>query len=214
LEERASKAKSDLNAIAGLMVEEVGPKLIGKLGDVDFRKNNKLAIDTINSSIATFAKQDSDTYVVKIPLIGSYVDVNDLWVVSGIVLFFLLYFLKASLEQEYRNVDYILNNKSHLAKLVKLNQVVSTLGQHPNHLVAIFRKSFQVIIWLIPTYLYAYLLITDLSTASVGYVLLPARTIFIQSAAEIVTVALVIWMNISSLVSHLRLQSLIEPIVL
>jgi hypothetical protein len=55
-------------------------------------------LERIKFKIDAFEKRDIEFYTISIPLLGSFIDVNDLWLVSGVVMLFLLYLLGASLE--------------------------------------------------------------------------------------------------------------------
>src|SRR3954463_7629279 len=154
-----------------------------------------------------FLEKDIETYIIKIPLLGSTVDINDLWLVSGVVMFFLLYFLKASMVQECLNIKYIIDHKPELGNLVVLNQVVTISAAHENPLL----KAFQRWIALSPTFLYLYLFYKDFDTRQVGYFLLDGWFFNDgQTLIEGVTIALVVYMNFGCLYHHLRIQRMIS----
>jgi len=133
---------------------------------------------------------------------------NDRWIVSGVMMFFLLYFLKASTQQEKRNVQYIQKRLPHLCELLELNQVLSILEARSNPLV----KCLYGIIWPMPTLLYAYLLYLDIDSRKVGYIFVGVPATEIQLSLEGIVVLLVVYMNVSCLRIHLELRKLIADI--
>lgn len=183
-------------------------KIRGDFSDSNFEELNKLVIDEVELKMKKFFEKDIETYIIKIPLLGSTVDINDLWLVSGVVMFFLLYFLKASLVQERLNIKYIIDNKPELGKLIVLNQVV-TVSAHTNPVV----KVFQLCVALAPTFLYLYLFYMDATTREIGYFLLDGWYFNDgQTWVEAATIALVVYMNFGCLYHYLRVQEMISAL--
>jgi hypothetical protein len=189
--------------------EALGLEVKGDFTDPDFLERNKLVMEEIELKIKKFLEKEIETYIIKIPLLGSTVDINDLWLVSGVVMFFLLYFLKASLIQEYLNISYIIENKPELGNMVVLNQVVTISASHANRLVTLFQR----LVALVPTFLYLYLFYTDFMTRNIEHFLLD-RWYFIQGniLVEAVTIALVVYMNFGCLLHHLQIQKMISAL--
>lgn len=198
--------------LAGKMAEKLDLRIVGKLGrDPDFKQKNDLTLKEIALKIKSFVKKDIETYTIPIPLLGSHVDINDLWLVSGVVMLFLLYFLRASQEQEHRNISYILTlpDRKELGRRVVLNQVLTALTLHSHRFV----RFVQFCIWLTPTFLYAWLLYLDSTTIDVGYILLPHNSsTLVEISAEFVVVLLVLYMNLRCFVSHRNVQGLIAQL--
>jgi hypothetical protein len=122
---------------------------------------------------------------------------------------FLLYFLRASQEQEYRNLLYIFDNRRDRGHRVVLNQVLSVLTLHSNPFV----RFLQACVWLTPTFLYAYLFYLDARTIEVGYILLEHNSsTIVQLWLEFVAVALMLYINLKCFVSHRGIQSLIAQL--
>lgn len=164
-------------------------------------------LERIKFKIDAFEKRDIEFYTISIPLLGSFIDVNDLWLVSGVVMLFLLYLLGASLEQEHPNIAYILENKKSYVNLIAMNQVLSvlTIG------VSRFVKAVEIFFWLTPTFLYLYLLYEDLTDFKVGLIYLPKYHTVIIAIVETTIVLLVAYLNVRCLRWHLRVRDLFSP---
>ena len=153
-----------------------------------------------------FTKKVTDLRLVNIPVAGSQIDVNDLWLVSGVAMFFLLYFLRASLEQEFRNIKYVLDNKKEFSELVVMTQVFTPVASGVG---GIF-KGLYLAIWMLPGLLYCYVLYFDLYTYKAAAIYLGQNQLIKELFFETITVVAVGYMNLKCLLSQIRLQELLR----
>lgn len=207
---RDCKAMSERLARTGYTItgtaKDLGFELTGTPGDENFVEANKYAISRLQFKIDAFEKKDIDLYTITIPLLGSFVDINDIWLISGVVMLFLLYLLRANLDQEYRNILYIFNNKQSYADLVGMTQVLSVMTLDSNLLTRIVHG----LVWMMPTILYVYLLALDLNSYKIGLIYLPTSLTIGAILPEVITVILVGIFNVLSLLSHLRVRELLR----
>ena len=70
----------------------------------DISKPIPILRDVLRERLLFFGKKELEIRQGTIPIISSAIDINDLWIVSGAVMAFLLYFLSRSYQQEIVNV--------------------------------------------------------------------------------------------------------------
>jgi hypothetical protein len=169
-------------------------------GELSRRHELQFTIDALH-------KKDVDNDTLTLPVLGSAIDINDLWIVSGGIMFFLLYFLRVSLEQEYRNIKYVLDKKPQFAALVSMNQVLA-----PHAITAgPLGKLFELLLGLAPTLLFVYLWYGDIRTFDIG-LLYVGREAYVESGIETALVALVAYTNIRCLINQAKIRGLIQKI--
>jgi hypothetical protein len=156
-----------------------------------------------------FANKDIDFDTVTVPLLGAAIDINDLWLISGLAMIFLLYFLRASLEQEHRNIRYVIDNKVEYVPVILMNQVLSVLSVRMHLAVRII----EFLVWMIPTFLYLWLLIIDYSTYSVGQIFLENTGLLWAIWPEVVAVTLVGYFNFRCFGSHSKIRDIVRPLI-
>ncbi len=103
---------------------DVEIELRGKYSDADFYSINETKIKELETRYTALSSRDAEDELISIPVLGSQINFNDLWLVSGVLMFCLLYALRASLEQEYRNAKFIVDHKPHYRDLLVMNQVL------------------------------------------------------------------------------------------
>lgn len=158
-------------------------------------------------TIEALIKRDIDNDTIALPLLGSVIDINDLWIVSGGLMFFLLYFLRASQKQEERNVGYIRNNMSAFDDLVAMNQVLS-----PHALdVGPVGKALEWIFGLLPSFLYVYLAALDWCSIDFSYLYIGKTKTYVEYGVEIILIILVVYNNVKCLMNQQNIRTLIEP---
>jgi hypothetical protein len=181
-------------------------ELRGEFGSGDFRSVNQTKMEEVKKRYEALISKDAEGAAIAIPVLGSQIDFNDLWLVSGVIMFFLLYMLYASIEQEYRNVRFIAEHKRSYLQLVVMNQVLSVLRAQNNPIAA----SAQKLVWLSPALLYIYLFWSDLHTYQVSVAFVGrARTIG-EYFFEGVTVLAVVYANVRCVMAQAKLQEVLR----
>ncbi|MBV8753112.1 MAG: hypothetical protein JO328_09645 [Hyphomicrobiales bacterium] len=183
--------------------------LAGKFGSAEFPDKNRFIIDQIKKRATLYANKVVDAFTITIPLFGASIDINDLWLISGLMMVFLLYLLRASLEQEYRNILYVKDHKKYFMDLIIMTQILSVLSFK---LSPRFRR-LEYVIWLTPTFLYVCLLYSDWSTLSAGEVLVGWYGQLYSTLPEFLVVVMVGYFNIRCFRSHEKIRDLIGPIL-
>jgi hypothetical protein len=171
--------------------------------DIDNWRRREFSLE-----IETMIKKDTDNDTITLPVLGSSIDINDLWIVSGGMMFFLLYFLRASQKQEERNIRYIQARKNdEFDDLVAMNQVLS-----PHSLdVGLFGKTLEWGFGLLPSFLYLYLAAVDLVTLDISFLYVGRTETFVENAIELLLVGAVVYNNIHCLVNQQNIRELIRP---
>lgn len=191
------------------MAADGGWNLDGELGTETFPKKNEFLISEIGKRATQYSIKVVDLYTITIPLLGSSIDINDLWLISGVVMMFLLYLLRASLEQERRNICYVRDRKSEFIDVVVMSQVLSVLSVKMNPVFRVIEGA----IWLTPTFLYIWLLCIDYSTIQAGQLLLEGYGLLFSVLPEFLAVVLVGYFNVRCLMSHFAIRNLIGPLL-
>jgi hypothetical protein len=186
--------------------ENVEIELTGKYGDPNFLTLNETKIKEIESRYNALIAKDATSDAISIPFFGSIVDYNDLWLVSGVIMIFLLSALYLSLEQERRNAKYIFDRKHSYWDLVVMNQVLWV--RRPR----LFAKILLSVVWLMPTFLYLYLFYSDLDTYDLSVITIGRSRSNLEYFLEGATVALVVYTNLICLLSLHRLRRLIAGV--
>jgi hypothetical protein len=157
--------------------------------------------------IEAMIKREADNDTITLPLLGSSIDINDLWIVSGGMMFFLLYFLRTSQKQEERNIRYIQARTNEFDDLVAMNQVLS-----PHSLdVGLLGKILEWGFGLLPSFLYLYLAYEDWSTIDVSTLYVGRTETFWEYAIELLLVGVVIYNNVRCLMNQQNIRNLIRP---
>lgn len=162
------------------------------------------------TDIENLQKRDLDNDTITIPILGSVIDINDLWIVSGVLMFFLLHFLRASLEQEYRNISFIIKHKPEFATLAVINQV---LVPHALN-IGSFGRILELCVGLLPSIVYSYLCYLDLNTTSASLIYVGQLRTYVEYALECALVLMVIYVNVRCLYVQTRIRDLIRPVAL
>jgi hypothetical protein len=180
-------------------------ELRGQYSSEDFPSLNETKIDEVKKRYETLISKESNA-VVAIPVLGSQIDFNDLWMVSGVIMFFLLYMLYASIEQEYRSVKFIAEHKKSYLDLVIMNQVMPLLRVHGNRVLYVV----QTIILLSPTWLYLYVFWSDWDTYEVSLAFVGRLRTIIEYFVEGTIVVAVIYVNIRCVRAQAKLQQVLH----
>lgn len=187
--------------------QEAQIDLNGEFGASNFGVLNATKIKEIETRYNALIAKEATSEAIAIPLLASEVDYNDLWLVSGVIMFCLLCALYASREQEFRNAKYIFNYKPQYADLVIMNQVLSWQSD-----VKPITKFIQALFWLLPTYLYLYLFYSDLETYSLSVIIVGRSRSIIEYFIEGMMVIAVICANILCLRSQYKLRNLFQKL--
>jgi hypothetical protein len=157
--------------------------------------------------VDTLIKRDTDNDTITLPLLGASIDINDLWIVSGGMMFFLLYFLRTSQNQEERNIRYILSNKREFMDLVAMNQVLSphAIG------LGLVGKSVEWCFGLLPSLLYVYLAYLDWDSIAVSFLYVGKSRTYVEYGFESLLILFVIYNNVMCLWNQNRIRNLIRP---
>lgn len=157
-------------------------------------------------NIENLIKKDIDNDTITLPLLGSSIDINDLWIVSGGLMFFLLYFLRVSQKQEERNIKYIHEEKREFGDLVAMNQVLSphAIGLSP------FGKSLEWLFGLLPSFLYFYLAYLDWQTIQISLLYTGEIHTYVAWGIELFLTVVVIYNNVRCLQNQNTIRSLIR----
>jgi hypothetical protein len=164
------------------------------------RREFKVKVDAL-------IKRDTDNDTITLPLLGAWIDINDLWIVSGGMMFFLLYFLRTSQNQEERNIRYILSNKREFMDLVAMNQVLSphAIG------LGLVGKSVEWCFGLLPSFLYVYLAYLDWDSIAVSFLYVGKCRTYVEYGLESLLILFVIYNNVMCLWNQDRIRNLIRP---
>lgn len=152
-------------------------------------------------------KRDMDNNTITLPVLGSSIDINDLWMASGGMMFFLLYFLRTSQKQEERNIKYIQARKKEFDDLVVMTQVLS-----PHSLeVGTLGKMVEWGFGLMPSFLYLYLAVQDWRSFDLSILYLGQTETFVEYAIELLLVGFVVYNNVQCLMNQQNIRKLIKP---
>lgn len=157
--------------------------------------------------IEAMIKREADNDTITLPLLGSSIDINDLWIVSGGMMFFLLYFLRTSQKQEERNIGYIQARTNEFDDLIAMNQVLSPHSLDVGPLGKMLEWGFG----LLPSFLYLYLAYEDWSTMDVSTLYVGRTETFWEYAIELLLVGVVIYNNVRCLMNQQNIRNLIRP---
>lgn len=185
--------------------EDAQIDLNGDFGAADFGSLNATKIKELETRYNALIAKDATSEAISIPLLSSFVDYNDLWLVSGIIMFCLLFALNASFGQELRNGKYIFERKPLYADLLIMNQLI-TLQSASRSAVRVL----QAIVWLLPTYLYLYLFYTDLDTYDLSVIMVGQSRSLLEYSLEGATVIGVVIANILCFRTQLVLRTLFD----
>jgi hypothetical protein len=202
-EGRAAQA-DDVIAFADTL--EIG--LTGPFGAPDFTELNKPAIDDTDERIKQMIAGDISNETITIPVLGSHIDVNDLWIVTGVGMLFLLYMLYASLRQEIRNIDFLKREKKEYLSLVLMNQVLTVPGAPQNCGVKFVERS----IWLGPSLIYLYVVYADMMYYNFSFIVVGRERLIIELFVELIALALVVYYNVLCLRAQIGLEEMIAEI--
>jgi hypothetical protein len=180
-------------------------ELKGNFGDENFQSLNGTKIKELETRFNALVVKDAEGETVTIPVLGSQIDFNDLWLVSGVVMVCLLYALFASLEQEYRNVKYVAENKPEFLDLVFMYQVSPALRLDAKPVITIA----QNLLWLTPTALYLYLFWSDVMTYSLSVAFAGSSRAIVEYFFEAATVVAVIYVDFRCMLSQSSLRKLL-----
>jgi hypothetical protein len=200
IEGRSARADDITKFAANAEVE-----LKGHFGDENFHSLNGTKIKELETRFNALVVKDAEGETITIPVLGSQIDFNDLWLVSGVVMFCLLYALYASLEQEYRNVKYVAENKPEFLDLVFMHQVSPALGLDAKPVTTMT----QNLLWLTPTGLYLYLFWSDVVTYPLSVAFVGSSRAIVEYFFEAVTVVAVIYVDFRCMLSRSNLRKLL-----
>ncbi|HUC61404.1 MAG TPA: hypothetical protein VMF53_05565 [Alphaproteobacteria bacterium] len=182
------------------------PALRGKIGDPSFKRDNYLKIAQAKSRLDEYIKRDLAEEIIPIPLVGSWINVNDLWMVGGAVMAFLLFLLKASLTQEYRNLHYIRSNLPAYMDLAIMSQDISALTLNVGRFYGVTRA----FIMFLPSMVYSWLVYWDFRTYQIPYMVVSTRETNFEYALESLMLLVVLWLNLTCYRSQSRLHNLVR----
>jgi hypothetical protein len=169
--------------------------------DVDLRRQEfELAVQALQ-------KKDLDNDTITLPVLGSAIDINDLWIASGAMMFFLLHFLRTSLEQEYRNIRYIINHKPQFATLAVMNQV---LAPHAINIGQLGR-AVEFCVVMLPSILYFYLCYLDWDSLLVSFLYIGRSKTYLEFGLEILLSVMVCYVNIRCRIVQTKIRENIRP---
>jgi hypothetical protein len=158
-------------------------------------------------NIEAMIKRDTDDDTITLPLLGATIDINDLWMVSGGMMFFLLYFLRTSQKQEERNIRYIHAHKDEFDNLVAMNQVLSPHSLDVGPLGKMLEWGFG----LMPSFLYLYLAYEDWGTLDISFLYVGRTETYVENAIELLLVGVVVYNNVRCLMNQHNIRELIRP---
>jgi hypothetical protein len=184
--------------------DDIEIELRGQYEERDFLSRNDSKIRELEIRYKALIAKDAENEVISIPVLGSQINFNDLWLVSGVLMFCLLYALRASLEQEYRNARFIVERKPLYANLLSMNQVLSL--QSDANLIA---RIIQGIVWIAPSCLYLYLFYSDCVTYPYNVAIVGQLRTIVEYFLEGGAVFLVIFQNVQCLRAQYKLQKLL-----
>lgn len=195
-------------------ISEAADKLLthnytGEIGESDFLAKNSITFDEMKLRIESYLKKDIEEYTIQIPLWGSSIDINDLWILSAFGMSFLLYLYRASLEGEYRIITYIRDTRPQFAELVTMSQVLSILSIGEGA----FYRYLEKFLYLLPTWLNCYLLWQDLQTYKISVMDVAWTQTLVEYGLEIVMVATVVFLNFKCLGSQKKVREAVEQLV-
>jgi hypothetical protein len=197
MEGRVAQA-DDITEFAG----NVDIKLRGQFGTDQFTTLNATKINELDARIKALVEKDTTGAVISIPVLGSQIDFNDLWIVSGGVMLCLLYMLYASIEQERRNVEFIASEKKQYLTLMFMNLVLPSPQMQENAASTFIKR----LAWLSPSLLYIYFFWADLYYYYFSFVLLGRQRSVIEYCVETIFVLFGIYYNILCLNAQTKLE--------
>jgi hypothetical protein len=183
-------------------------ELRGQYGSESFQSLNETKLDEVKKRYEALISKESNAVIV-MPVLGSQIDFNDLWMVSGVIMFFLLYMLYASIEQEYRSVKFIAEHKKSYLDLVIMNQVMPLLRVQGNRVLHRVLYLVQAIILLSPALLYLYVFWSDWDTYEVSLAFVGRLRTITEYFFEGAILVAVIYINIRCLIAQTKLQQML-----
>lgn len=183
-----------------------GISIVGGFDDASFLESNKAASDEIKARVAEFVRRDTDFFSVTIPALGITLDTNDLWLVSGGGMSFLLFLLSSSLHQEARNLTYIARYWPGFARIGAMNQTLSYRAVGSSSAYEVVRSIF----WFIPTILYIYIILSDWQTSTVSTIYLGRCHSNLEFLCEVGILFVVIVLNWRCLSRQRELENLVR----
>ncbi len=157
-------------------------------------------------TIEAMIKREIDNDTIALPLLGTVIDINDLWIVSGGIMFFLLYFLRASQKQEERNIRYVCAHKPAFEDLVAMNQVLTPHGIGVGNIGKVLEWGFG----LLPSFLYIYLAVLDFGSVDISLLDIGRAKTVIEYVIEALLIGVVVYNNILCLRNQGTIRGLIK----
>ena len=157
----------------------------------------ELALDVYQRRIIELMKKDLHGYALEIPLFGVYLDGNDLWLVSGVLVSVLLLILFAHLERELVNYEKAAAAcpNDGCRDLLVMAQIFALPGEKPSA-SSPARRLFFIAIYFLPAILNLYVIRNDLSERNFAFNLrmIGPGWVHIEYALRIVTVVTVTYL--------------------
>ena len=167
----------------------------------DISKPIPILKDVLRERLLYFGRKELEIRQGTIPIISSAIDINDLWIVSGAVMAFLLYFLSRSYQQEIVNVTYIKEKFPPFFEVVKKLQVLAHFTRYQSDFI---RLPF----FMLPSIVQVWLLCEELKTYEIGKIINISGN-NIQYFFILVSSGLLFWANYGAVKEHKALESLL-----
>jgi len=170
--------------------------------DISKKPTAQITIDTLRERILFYAKKELELRQSPIPIIGSIIDINDIWVVSAVIMSFLLYFLDKSYQQEIRNAMFVKLYHRRYFNIIKTNQVLAHFSDHKSVFVGLLR----IIVFALPSIFQMWLLYENLKTFSVAGLLVSEFENYLEYFFELASSVMLFIVNIQVWRSHEKLE--------
>jgi hypothetical protein len=129
-----------------------------------------LALKVYERRVIELMKKDLRGYSLEIPLFGVYLDGNDLWLVSGVLVALLLLILAAHIERELVNyekaADACPNNACR--DLLVMAQIFALPGEKPGRF-AVMHRLFFAALYFLPAVLNLYVIRNDFTARNYAF---------------------------------------------
>src|SRR5215469_770984 len=150
-----------------------------------------LALKVYERRIIELMKKDLRGYALEIPLFGVYLDGNDLWLVSGVLMSLLLLILTAHIEREFANYEKAARacpNDS-CRDLLVMAQIFALPGERHKRMSRTWRATF-IALYSVPALLNLYVIRSDFSERNYAFNLrmIGSGWVHLEYALRIVTV--------------------------
>jgi len=157
----------------------------------------ELALKVYERRIIELMKKDLRGYALEIPLFGVYLDGNDLWLVSGVLMALLLVILIAHIERELANYEKAADacpNRS-CRELLVMAQIFAMPGERPGRESLTVRIAFGVL-YALPAVLNLYVIKNDFTARNYAFNvrMIGQGWVDVEYALRVASVVLVAWL--------------------